>query len=563
MKLLLYVLQARTNICPELSEIDGGVREQLHHVGSNFGESRSNRRDSSYHSSPKFPAGGRRRSRVGFDFGALFSRFKIRKAGSRTARLSVHFLFGRAKRKWTQRSPQRKDKHPSECYPAGVFTSTHLHDHDYSRRPSMNLHLYTLLSLLIVYTELFSQRVTIHHIDIGQGDATLIRTSHGKTVLIDAGDTGKGKTIILPYLHSLGITSLDYLVASHYHSDHIGGIDKLIQGLSPDSVRTILDRGGTPPLPTSRAFRQYWSAAQSTNRHAAVYLGQTIKLTKEVFLQCLAVDGAVFRCGEVAGSRAHLPDGGLAGENNRSIAWLLSSEHTVDGRTFSFKYFTGGDCGGVTETYTDIETPLAAFVGDVDAMKINHHGSRYSTNRTFLDSLRPEAVVISVGDRNIYRHPAQETLHRLQSTTSVRYIYQTETGNGGITAKARILGTVTISVFDSFFTIGADTFRLQSRPACKSQLVSSIALTPEIAPAILVSASVEDGFLMLNLVEAMDVWVKLFNILGQEVDKQPKTHFLPGIHQIHLFDPTLPSGVYLVRIITPSGVLTKKAVLLK
>ncbi len=84
-------------------EIVGGVRRRLNHVRSNFGESQSNRRDSSYHSSPKFPASVRKLYHVGFDFGALFSRFKIRKAGSRTAGLSVHFLFGRAKRKWTNR----------------------------------------------------------------------------------------------------------------------------------------------------------------------------------------------------------------------------------------------------------------------------------------------------------------------------------------------------------------------------------------------------------------------------------------------------------------------------
>lgn len=419
----------------------------------------------------------------------------------------------------------------------------------------MKAHLYLFFSLLLVHPDLFPQRLTIHHIDVGQGDATLIRTSHGKIVLIDGGDTGKGETIVLPHLQTLGITSLDYLVASHYHSDHIGGIDEVIQGLSLDSVRMVLDRGSTPPLPASKVFRQYWSAAHNTARHKTAYLGQSIKLADEVSLQCLAVDGAVLRRDEIAGSKGD--------ENNRSIAWLLSSEHTEGAKTFSFRYFTGGDCGGVTDSYADLETPLAGIVGDVDAMKINHHGSRYSTNRAFLDSLKPEAVVISVGDRNVYHHPSQETLDRIQSTTSVRYIYQTETGNGGTASKARTVGTVTLSVFDSFFTVGVDTFHLQSRPASKHQSLSSIAPTPEVVPPILVSASVEDGFLTLNLVERMDVSLKLFNILGQEVHKQPKRHLLPGIHQIHLFDPNLPSGVYLVRIITPSGVLTKKAVMLK
>jgi len=419
----------------------------------------------------------------------------------------------------------------------------------------MKPHLYILLSLLLLNADLFPQRVTIHHIDVAQGDATLIRTSNGKAILIDAGDTGKGEDVILPYLQSLGITSIDYLIASHYHSDHIGAIDEIVEGLSPDSIRTVLDRGSTPPLPTTKAFRQYWSTAQTTRGHQTVYLGQSIKLTDELSLQCLAVDGAVLGRGEIKGSKND--------ENNRSIAWLLSSEHTEGGKNFSFRYFTGGDCGGVTEAYADLETPLAGVVGDIDAMKINHHGSRYSSNRAFLDSLRPEAVVISVGDRNTYHHPAQETLDRLQSTTSVRYIYQTESGNGGTAPKTKLLGTVTISVFDSFFTIGTDTFHLQSRPTLRNQSVNSIVPTPGAPAQNLISATVEGGLLTLNLVEGMDISLRLFNILGQEVHAQPERHFSPGTHQIHLFDTHLPAGVYLVRITTPSGVLTKKAILLR
>jgi len=419
----------------------------------------------------------------------------------------------------------------------------------------MKSHLYILLSLLLLPADVFPQRVTIHHIDVGQGDATLIRTSNGKAILIDAGDTGKGEDVILPYLQNLGITSIDYLIASHYHSDHIGAIDEIVEGLSPDSIRTVLDRGSTAPLPTTKAFRQYWSAAQTTSRHQTVSLGHSIKLTDELSLQCLAVDGAVLGRGEIKGSKGD--------ENNRSIAWLLSSEHTEGGKNFSFRYFTGGDCGGVTEAYAGLETPLASVVGDVDAMKINHHGSRYSTNRTFLDSLRPEAIVISVGDRNTYHHPAQETLDRLQSTTSVRYIYQTESGNGGTAPKAKTLGTVTISLFDSFFTIAADTFHLQSRPALRNQSMNSVVPTPNAPAQNLISASVEGGLLTLNLLEGMDISFKLFNILGQEVHAQPERHFSPGTYQIHLFDSYLPAGVYLVRITTPSGVLTKKAILLR
>jgi beta-lactamase superfamily II metal-dependent hydrolase len=415
----------------------------------------------------------------------------------------------------------------------------------------MKPHLYILLFLLLLEPDLFSQRLTIHHIDVGQGDATLIRTSNGKSILVDAGDAGKGETVILPYLRHLGITSIDYLIASHYHSDHIGAIDEIVQRLSPDSIRTVLDRGSMPPLPTTRAFRQYWSAAQSTSRHNTVYLGQSIKLTDELSLQCLAVDGAVLGRGEIKGSKGD--------ENNRSIAWLLSSEHTEGGKNFSFRYFTGGDCGGLSDAYADLETPLAAIVGDVDAMKINHHGSRYSTNRTFLDSLRPEAVVISVGDHNVYHHPAQETLDRLQNTPSIRHIYQTEHGSGATTVKAIVAGTVTISVFDSFYTVCSDTFRLNHHPVLNAQPVSVVDGHSDASVQNRIQATVENGILTLSVQEATLVSIRILNLLGQEIRNLQEKVFSPGTHQIDLFGPALPSGVYFVRISTSSGILVRKA----
>jgi beta-lactamase superfamily II metal-dependent hydrolase len=417
----------------------------------------------------------------------------------------------------------------------------------------MRLHFYILFSVLLVNAHLFPQRLMIHHIDVGQGDATLIRTSDGKTMLIDAGNVGKGSSAVLPFLKSLNITSLDYLVASHYHSDHIGGIDEVIQGLSPDSVRQVLDRGTNPPLPTSKTFNHYWSAAESSHRHRAVYLSQTIKLTSEVFVQCFAVDGALFKCGAIAGSKTD--------ENSRSIAWLLSSDHTVGGRTFSFRYFTGGDCGGAPDISADLESPLAQIVGDVDAIKINHHGSRYSTNQTFLDSLRPEAVVISVGDQNDYAHPAQEILDRLQNAPSIRHIYQTERGNGATTAKAIVLGTVTISVFDSTYTVGNDTILLNSHRATVTQPVSSIDCHSYASPQDRIRATVEDGILTLNLTEATFISIRLLNLLGQEVHNLPGRQFPPGIHHIGVFGQALPSGVYFVRVSTPDEIFVRKALL--
>ncbi len=83
------------------------------------------------------------------------------------------------------------------------------------------------LVLLLTATTAFAS-VTITVLDVGQGDATLVQSSSGTTLLFDGGPNGTGSDVILPYLTSLGITSLDYVVVSHYHADHIGGMDEVL-----------------------------------------------------------------------------------------------------------------------------------------------------------------------------------------------------------------------------------------------------------------------------------------------------------------------------------------------
>lgn len=414
---------------------------------------------------------------------------------------------------------------------------------------------YLLLLLSVRPCTTTAQILTIYHINVGQGDATLIRHSNGKTVLIDAGNTGKGKNVVLPYLQSLGITTLDYLIASHYHADHIGGLDEVIEGLSPDSVRFVFDRGGNSPLPATKAFSDYWLAAESINRHYQVALGQTIELSDNVSLRCLAVDGFVMGFGEVKNSRSD--------ENNLSLAWLLSLQQSINGKTYTFTYFTGGDCGGVTGVYADLETPLSVIAGDVDVLKINHHGSRYSTNQAFLDSLRPEAGVISVGYRNTYGHPTQETLDRLQNAESVRFIYQTETGNGGTVPKVKVLGTVTIAVYDTFYTVGMDTFQLAWEPAFQNGK-GVTAINEKDGPSHSeINASFENQALILELSQGTFVSVQLYNLLGQLVQNLAEGFLLPGTHRIELVHRQLPTGVYFIRVKTPVELITRKALVIR
>ncbi|MFH1214778.1 MAG: MBL fold metallo-hydrolase, partial [Candidatus Neomarinimicrobiota bacterium] len=135
---------------------------------------------------------------------------------------------------------------------------------------------------------------------VGQADATLIISPTGKTMLIDAGNAGNGTNIICPYLTSLGITKLNYVVCSHYHADHLGGLDEVINSLGVDNIDTVYDRGSDPIPDSTQGFKQYVAAANATGRRYTISLGQILDLGGGVTTKCVATDGEVINYGVVA-----------------------------------------------------------------------------------------------------------------------------------------------------------------------------------------------------------------------------------------------------------------------
>lgn len=218
-------------------------------------------------------------------------------------------------------------------------------------------------------------------------------------MLIDAGDNRKGTNVVLPYLKGLGVTQLNYVVASHYHADHIGGIDEVINGgLSVTGL--VYDRGASYHTQT---YYDYVAAVGS--KRTTITDGQIIDLGGGAKAKCVAVNGK-----DVLGA---------SNENDLCVALVISYGH--------FDYFTAGDLIGVNNGgYTDIESSVASEVGDIEVYRVNHHGSGYSTNQYFVDTIKPEVSVFSVGD-NTYGHPTQEVINRLAAANS--YMYLTERGD--------------------------------------------------------------------------------------------------------------------------------------
>ncbi len=262
----------------------------------------------------------------------------------------------------------------------------------------------------------------IHHLDVGQGDCTLLISPTGQTLLFDGGDNGKGPYIV-DYLASVGVSSLTYMVASHYHADHIGGLDEVINGGVPVEVAAY-DRGESY---SSQTYQDYVAAVGS--KRTTIYDGQVIDLGGGVKVKCVAVNG-----NGVAGA---------SDENDLCVALKVTYG--------SFDYFVAGDLSGSNDGgYADIETSVAPEVGDVEVYRVDHHGSIYSSNQYFVDTLDPEVSIISVG-KNSYGHPSKTVVRRLKATSTV---YQTEDSRGRI-----VDGEIVVLTDGStYFTVNNDYY---------------------------------------------------------------------------------------------------------
>jgi beta-lactamase superfamily II metal-dependent hydrolase len=271
---------------------------------------------------------------------------------------------------------------------------------------------FILATLLVLSNAAFCQQLQIHHIDVGQGDCTLIISPDNKTVvLIDAGDNGCGDRFVRPYLTKIGVSQLKYVIASHYDADHIGGMDEVLISNDLTKIGTVYDRGDKP-IPKPTYTMQSYKAAAKEHRKT-LKLGQVINIGGGASIKCIAKNGVVL------GKKA-IPNA-ARNENNLSVVLLLTYKN--------FHYYTGGDSGGENiSSYVDMETPVSTVIGHVDAMKVDHHGSASSSNNTFLNALHPTVAIIDVGTSK-YHHPTQDALNRLSEANCI--IYQTEKGNGG------------------------------------------------------------------------------------------------------------------------------------
>ncbi len=327
----------------------------------------------------------------------------------------------------------------------------------------------------------------IYLIDVGQGDATLMVSPAGKTLLMDGGQYGMGYDRIVPLMDNLGVGHLDFMVASHYDGDHIGGLDEVVNGGYPPGI--AYDRGDSVG---GNQFNQYLDAIRDVRQ--TIDTCQVIDLGGGVTITCLTVDACICQDGCVDTT------GTSETENSLSVGLLVEYG--------DFDYWVSGDLTGGGFGTANVESVAAEVIGDVDVLRVNHHGSGTSTHWHFTNTLLPDVSVISVGD-NDFGHPHQWILNRLNDLITMQAIYQTETGSGGTADKVQVAnGTVLIETDGSTYTVsGGDliptTYDVDEVRFSPTVVINEVMKNPAYPPAD------EDG-----------EWFELYNATDEVIDLQ-------------------------------------------
>jgi competence protein ComEC len=280
----------------------------------------------------------------------------------------------------------------------------------------------------------------VHILDVGpgNGDSILIIAPGGKSVLIDAGDAGKGK-VILDAFKRYNVQQVDYFIATHPHPDHIGGADEVFKATK---VLNVVDSGTEPDVPESLQVKPA-PAKGTSKKPAPPARGKSTSITKffDEYKEAITQSGAHYEKAQPGakydlGGGARLtvlgPTEPLFTRDQMKAGGNLPNANSVVMRLDygDFSMLFPGDA----EDQSEHRMLTKDLNLQVRVLKVAHHGSKYATSQDFIDRVKPEVAIISDGEWNRYGHPAQPVLDRLKAANA--RLYRTDL-QGEITITSR------------------------------------------------------------------------------------------------------------------------------
>ena len=233
------------------------------------------------------------------------------------------------------------------------------------------------------------QEMAVHFIDVGQGDAALVVTPHGRALMIDTGGTRDGgydigARVDVPYLLHYGVRRLDYIILTHVHEDHAGGAGGILRRMPVGMVLTAHE----PRTEYARVLREPLAAPEMQHLAPA-------EAGEHIDLDGVAVD--ILYAPQLEGGAA---EGATGNEYSNVIRVRYGAASFL---------FTG-------DLVAEQEKAMLAEGKNPQCtvLKVAHHGSKTSTTEEFLAAAEPRFAVISVGRDNNFGHPAPEVVERLQ-----------------------------------------------------------------------------------------------------------------------------------------------------
>ena len=217
----------------------------------------------------------------------------------------------------------------------------------------------------------------VNYIDVGQGDSIFIQLPNNETMLIDAGEAYESDSVI-NYLNNLGIKKIDYVVGTHPHTDHIGGLEEVINTFDIGSI--YMPRASS----TSKTYLDLLTAISNK--------GLKVKTAKS---EVVVLDDDNLKLEFIAPNSDNYSE-----LNNYSAVLKL----TYLDNTFLFM--------GDAETLSENEVTCDV---EADVIKVGHHGSDSSSGIEFVKKVSPEYAIIMVGEGNSYNHPYQSIIDRYEN----------------------------------------------------------------------------------------------------------------------------------------------------